>query len=117
MADRIRLEQCDVHQMPQPDETADLIVSRSTIHHWADPPQAFREVFRLLKQGGVVIIHESRRDPAPAALAEFNRLRSDQGIEPARMDEKSTSAEVRQFLSEAGLHRKRNGAGPLAGTR
>jgi len=47
MADRIRLEQCDVHQMPQPDETADLIVSRSTIHHWADPPQAFREVFRL----------------------------------------------------------------------
>ena len=105
LADRVRIEQCDVHQMPQPDETADLIVSRSTIHHWADPPQAFREIFRLLKQGGVAIIHEPRRDPAPSALAEFNRLRAEQGIEPARMDEKFTVAEVRQFLNEAGLHR------------
>jgi len=41
----------------------------------------------------------------PAALAEFNRLRVEQGIEQARMDEKYTAAEVRQFLNEAGLHR------------
>ena len=100
---RITLEQSDVHQMPQPDETADLIVSRSTIHHWADPPQAFREIFRLLKRGGVAIIHEPRRNPAPEALAEFNRLRAEKGIEPARMDEKYTPEEVRGFLDEADL--------------
>ena len=115
LSDRIRIEQSDVHEMPQPEGTADLIISRSTIHHWADPPQAFREVFRLLKRGGVAIIHEPRRDPAPEALAEFNRLRAEQGIEPARMDEKYTSEEVRGFLAEAGLNRNGMVLTPMQG--
>ena len=115
LSDRIRIEQSDVHEMPQLEGTADLIISRSTIHHWADPPQAFREVFRLLKRGGVAIIHEPRRDPAPEALAEFNRLRAEQGIEPARMDEKYTSEEVRGFLAEAGLNRNGMVLTPMQG--
>tara|TARA_B100000029_G_scaffold335510_1_gene327626 strand:+ start:23 stop:865 length:843 start_codon:yes stop_codon:yes gene_type:complete len=104
LTERIAVEQSDVHAMPQSDEFADLIVSRSTIHHWADPPQAFREIFRLLKPGGVAIIHEPRRDPAPEAIAEFNRRRSELGIEDARMDEKYTTDEVREFVRQSGLN-------------
>jgi len=115
LSERIRIEQSDVHEMPQPDESADLIISRSTIHHWADPPRAFREIFRLLKRGGVAIIHEPRRDPAPESLAEFNRLRAEQGIEPARMDEKFTAEEVRQFVIEAGLTRNTLVLTPMKG--
>ena len=72
-------------------------------------------MFRLLKRGGVAIIHEPRRDPAPEALAEFNRLRAEQGIEPARMDEKYTSEEVRGFLAEAGLNRNGMVLTPMQG--
>lgn len=102
-SDRIRLEQNDVHALPYPDEYCDLVTSRSTIHHWEDPVSAFREIFRILRPNGVAIIHEPRRDPAPEALAEFNRTRAELGIENARMDEKYTPTEVQSFLNEAGL--------------
>ncbi len=100
---RITIEQCDVHTLPYTDEFADFVISRSTIHHWADPAKAFQEIYRVLKPGGVAIIHEPRRNPHPAALAEFNRRRSELGVEPARMDEKYTPAEVRQFVNRAGI--------------
>lgn len=103
---RIRIDRADVHDLPYDDEFADLIISRSTIHHWADPVQAFREIYRVLKPSGTVIIHEPRRDPAPDALFEFNRRRAELGIEPARMDEKFTPQEVQAFLNEAGLQRQ-----------
>ena len=56
-----------------------------------------------LAPGGVAIIHEPRRDPSPDALAEFNRARAAVGVEPARMEEKYTAAEVDAFLRRAGL--------------
>ena len=102
---RIQLDHNDVHDMPYDDGYAHLIASRSTIHHWEDPVHAFREIYRVLHRNGVAIIHEPRRDPHPEALAEFNRRRSELGIEPARMDEKYTPHEVVGFLKQAGIAR------------
>ncbi|MGQ0634764.1 MAG: class I SAM-dependent methyltransferase [Planctomycetaceae bacterium] len=112
---RIRIEQCDVHDLPYSTDSADLVISRSTIHHWADPARAFREIYRILKPGGVAIIHEPRRDPHPAALEEFNRLRQEMGVEPARMDEKYTPGEAREFLEAAGLRNQYLIAAPRRG--
>lgn len=105
LEDAITIHQCDVHAMSYADEFADIVISRSTIHHWADPVKAFQEIFRILKPGGVAVIHEPRRNPNPRALAEFNRRREQAGVEPARLDEKYTAAEVKSFLKQAGLHR------------
>lgn len=112
---RIAIEWADVHDLPYDDHFADLVISRSTIHHWADPVQAFREIYRILKPGGVAIIHEPRRDPAPEALADFNRRRAEMGIEPARMEEKFTPNEVRGFLQQAGLSRQSIVSAPRRG--
>jgi ubiquinone/menaquinone biosynthesis C-methylase UbiE len=100
---RIRIDECDVHHMPYPDEFADYVISRSTIHHWADPAQAFREIFRILKPGGIALLHEPRRDPNPQALEEFNRRRRAAGFEPNDLTEKFTSAQVDAFLEIAGI--------------
>jgi ubiquinone/menaquinone biosynthesis C-methylase UbiE len=100
---RVTIDRADVHEMPYADASADFIISRSTIHHWADPVKAFQEIYRLLTPGGVAIIHEPRRDPHPKALAAFNAARAAVGVEPARMDEKFTAGEVRDFLKRAGL--------------
>ncbi len=104
-SDRVRLELNDVHDLPYDDQSVDFVTSRSTIHHWQNPVQAFREIFRILKPGGVALIHEPRRDPNPEALAEFNRRRHELGIEDARMDEKYTPTEVSRFLVEADVAR------------
>lgn len=103
LGDRIEIEQADVHAMPYTDGSVDAIISRSTIHHWSDPVGAFREIDRILKPGGIAIIHEPRRDPAPEVLAEFNRQREQAGVEPVRLEEKYTAAEVREFLDRAGV--------------
>lgn len=100
---RVEVLQADAHQLPFPDAFADFVISRSTIHHWADPARALREIHRVLKPGGVALIHDVRRDPDPEVLAQFNEQRRLAGVEPCRLEEKYTAAEVEAFLAEAGI--------------
>jgi ubiquinone/menaquinone biosynthesis C-methylase UbiE len=103
LSDRVALLCCDVHAMPFGEDAFDLIVSRSTVHHWADPPVALAEIYRVLARGGVALIHDVRRDAPAEAVAAFNASRAAAGIEPSRLEEKYTLAEMRQFLRDAGL--------------
>jgi len=52
LTDRILLMNGDVHAIPLPDDTADLIVSRGSMFFWDDIHSAFREIYRVLKPGG-----------------------------------------------------------------
>lgn len=103
---RIRVEQCDVHAIPYSNESADYVISRSTIHHWGDPAQAFREIHRILRPGGIALLHEPRRDPNPTVLEDFNRRRRAAGFEPNDLSEKYTPREVAAFLETAGIQRQ-----------
>ena len=38
--------------LPFPDQTADIILSSLSFHHWADPQKAFQEIARVLRPGG-----------------------------------------------------------------
>jgi ubiquinone/menaquinone biosynthesis C-methylase UbiE len=103
LSERIRIVEADVHALPFDSGSFANAISRSTIHHWADPPAALREIDRVLRPGGWAIIHDVRRDPPASALAAFNKLRADAGVEPSRLDEKYTPDEVSAFAAEAGL--------------
>ncbi|MFW5987741.1 MAG: class I SAM-dependent methyltransferase [Methanohalophilus sp.] len=46
----------DVHDMPFEDCFADLIVSRGSLFFWQNVPEAFREIYRVLKSGGMAYI-------------------------------------------------------------
>jgi len=46
----------DVHDMPFDNCFADLVVSRGSLFFWKDVPQAFREIYRVLKPGGMAYI-------------------------------------------------------------
>jgi ubiquinone/menaquinone biosynthesis C-methylase UbiE len=46
----------DVHAIPVDRETFDLVVSRGSYHFWGDLPGAFREIYRVLKPGGMAYI-------------------------------------------------------------
>ena len=54
--ERIRFVTGDVHNMPLPDNFADLIISRGSIPFWRDRVRAFKEIYRVLKPGGVTFI-------------------------------------------------------------
>jgi ubiquinone/menaquinone biosynthesis C-methylase UbiE len=103
--DRIRVDVADIHALPYEDGFADMIFARSVVHHWADPVQAFRELDRILAPGGVAIIHEPRRDPAPEAHAAAEEERRRVGVRPVILEEKYTAEEVRTQLRAASVRK------------
>lgn len=53
---RIKPVQANVEKMPFPDNFADLVVSRGSYLFWKNKVQAFKEIKRVLKPGGVAFI-------------------------------------------------------------
>lgn len=46
----------DAEQLPYDDETFDIVVGHAVIHHLPDVEQAFREMLRVIKPGGRVVV-------------------------------------------------------------
>lgn len=56
LTDRIEAVEADAAQMPFPDSSFDLIVSRGSFPFWEDKVAGFREVYRVLKPGGIALV-------------------------------------------------------------
>ncbi len=52
----ITLRQGYAEKLPFEDASFEVVISRYSAHHWHDVGQALREVYRVLKPGGVLII-------------------------------------------------------------
>jgi ubiquinone/menaquinone biosynthesis C-methylase UbiE len=100
-AERIRVLKDDVHAMQFSDALFDLLISRSTIHHWRNPAKAFQEIYRILKPGGVAIIHDIRRDANPSIKSEFQRRRTEAGIILSNFEEKFAPSEIQALVDQA----------------
>lgn len=46
----------DVHQIPLPDNSMDLVISRGSLFFWEDQVKAFQEIYRVLAPGGMTFI-------------------------------------------------------------
>ena len=49
---KVAVHPADVHDLPFPAETFDLIVSRGSMPFWSDQRRAFTELYRVLRPGG-----------------------------------------------------------------
>jgi ubiquinone/menaquinone biosynthesis C-methylase UbiE len=61
-SERIEFRQGAADCLPFDDDTQDFIVSTFSLHHWADPEASFKEIYRVLKPGGQILIFDFRRD-------------------------------------------------------
>jgi len=53
---RVRIEQASVSHLPFPDDQFDLITAIETQYYWPDLPADMREILRVLKPGGKLVI-------------------------------------------------------------
>lgn len=78
LSSRIGILCGDVHAMPFDDDSADLIISRGgSMFFWDDIHTAFREIYRVLKPGGMTYIgggfgNKELRDGIAAAMIKKN---------------------------------------------
>jgi ubiquinone/menaquinone biosynthesis C-methylase UbiE len=53
LIDKITLVLGDAHDLPFENEFADFIISRGSYHCWEDKVRVFKEIYRVLKKGGI----------------------------------------------------------------
>jgi SAM-dependent methyltransferase len=67
--DRVSAIYADAQHLPFRDDYADVIVSRGSYHFWPDRAAGFREIYRVLKPGGVAFIGRGFPPNLPVATA------------------------------------------------
>lgn len=87
-------------QLPFDDGCFDVVVSRSAVHHFADPPAAMREMARVVRRGGRVITVDVTASENADEAALHNALEIIRDPSHVRMLPKS---ELHAALAGAGL--------------
>ncbi len=62
VADRVRVENCDMKKLTYPGDSFDIVISTAAIHHMQDEPdrdQAVRELYRVTKPGGRIVLFDN----------------------------------------------------------
>lgn len=73
VADRIQLVCVDSKSLPFEDAAFDLVMSNSIIHHIPDPIDCLREMWRVLKPGGLLFVRDLYRPDAVATVESLVR--------------------------------------------
>jgi ubiquinone/menaquinone biosynthesis C-methylase UbiE len=81
LIDQITLHLADSKQLPWDDQTFDVIMSNSLIHHLPDPLPCFREMRRLLKPNGAIVVRDLFR---PESVAIIDQII--EGVNDAQFD-------------------------------
>jgi ubiquinone/menaquinone biosynthesis C-methylase UbiE len=59
----VQVEKADAKHLPYADASFDAVISNSVLHHLPDPAQYLREIARVLKPNGVLLVRDIRRPP------------------------------------------------------
>lgn len=64
----------DVATLPWPDARFDIVVTRFSFHHFPDPLAVLREMKRVCRPDGRILVADMHASPAQAKADEFNRM-------------------------------------------
>lgn len=92
--------QCDAASLPFPSDSFDIVTIRLAIHHFAEPQIQLREMARVCKPGGKVIIVDLITDEDANSAKEHNRLEILR--DPSHIKALSLS-QMRHLVSDADL--------------
>jgi ubiquinone/menaquinone biosynthesis C-methylase UbiE len=82
--DNVRFLHGDAAALPFDDETFSLVVTRFSLHHFADPQPMLDELVRVTAPGGRVVVKDLVASPDPALAGrqdEIERLRDDSHVQ------------------------------------
>jgi SAM-dependent methyltransferase len=62
---QIEVQQASAHALPFPDGHFDMVGTRYSAHHWHDVPAALREMRRVTRPGGTLLVIDLMGDESP----------------------------------------------------
>lgn len=111
--DRCKLARMDAKKLPLPDATYDLVICNSTIHHIPDPRLVWKEIARVCKPSGAIMVRDLIRPPSMEdAWSIVNRVAAGDHIRQKQLFFDSLCAalelvEVDAMVKDAGLRHMR----------
>jgi ubiquinone/menaquinone biosynthesis C-methylase UbiE len=96
----IRTQQTGAETLPFPDGRFDVVSSRYSAHHWFDLPRALREMRRVVKPGGYLLMIDLLGDESP--LIDTHLQAMELMRDPSHVRDQSAS-QWRALLLEAGF--------------
>jgi len=109
LAERLFAVVGKAEQLPFPDNSVDLVVSRGSIFFWDDPAQGLREVYRVLRPGGKAYIGGGAGSGYPKDTAKkliqgrIDKLQGEQAEKWKRFVELRRPEQMRKWANEAKL--------------
>ncbi|MFA7149069.1 MAG: class I SAM-dependent methyltransferase [Syntrophomonadaceae bacterium] len=102
---RVRTLRGDVHEIPLPDKSVNLVVSRGSMFFWENRVQAFREIYRVLAIGGAAMIGGGFGNAELLREIEIKMLKEDPEWKEKRQQRigQSKVEEYRHELEQAGI--------------
>ncbi len=110
-SDRIRLELIDGKKMPYPDHSFDLVMTNSLVHHIPHPYLLFKQIDRVVKKDGNVLIRDLLR---PDSVEQINQIVEQANLDYSPRQKKLfqdslhaalTIAEVKAITQQIGWHK------------
>ena len=109
LENQIQLQLMDAKQLPYPSSSFDGVISNSLIHHLPDPLPFFRELKRVLKPQGFILLRDLLRPSSPAiADAMVTEIGTEYSPHQTQLFRDSlgaafTLAEIQSFVETVGL--------------
>jgi ubiquinone/menaquinone biosynthesis C-methylase UbiE len=96
----VAFEQGEAEHLTHPDEAFDLVVTRFSLHHFADPRNPIREMVRVCRRGGRVAVIDLVSPGDPAVGDTYNHLERLRDPSHVRA---LTADELQRLVRETGL--------------
>ena len=90
----------DVHQLPFPDGDFSIVVCRLSVHHFENPERVLREMVRVCRPGGCVLVEDIIASEHPDRAAYQNRI---ERLRDASHVEAYPLSRLLSFFAAAGL--------------
>ena len=95
----LSFQQAIASQLPFPDQSFDIVVSANALHYFPEPEMALKEIKRVLKPQGSVVILDWCKDFLLCRVGDWILKRLDSAYQQCY-----TEAELHDLLNDAGFH-------------